>query len=102
MNEKIQKIKQNQNTVSPENQRMENLKDEQLNEFQKENLDLDLDEPFFPVDLRLEDVRAAVEGRNDFRETQEYDYSVFVYFLGMSMFQFKISIFNRFIFVNFR
>jgi len=38
----------------------------------------------FPVNITLSEARAAVAGRIDFRETAEYDYVSFIYFLGMA------------------
>lgn len=38
----------------------------------------------FPVNITLEDARAAVAGRIDFRETAAHDYVSFIYFLGMA------------------
>ena len=35
-------------------------------------------------DIKLEDVRRAIKGRNEFREVITKDHSVFTYFLGQS------------------
>lgn len=42
------------------------------------------EDSLFPIDIKLEDVRAAISGRNDFREIEGTDYIIFVYFLGMN------------------
>jgi hypothetical protein len=41
-------------------------------------------DPLFPHDIKLEDVREAIAGRTDFRECEYSDHVVFVYFLGMA------------------
>lgn len=41
-------------------------------------------ESIFPVDIKLEDVREAIKGRDDFREVDGGDHVIFVYFLGLS------------------
>lgn len=38
----------------------------------------------FVHNINIEDVRAAIAGRDDFREVHYGDHSVFVYFLGMA------------------
>lgn len=38
----------------------------------------------FPVNITLEEARASVAGRIDFRETIAHDYVSFIYFLGMA------------------
>lgn len=57
---------------------MEMETDEDLKRFNE------AEDSLFPIDLKLEDVRAAISGRNDFREIEGTDYIIFVYFLGMS------------------
>eukprot|EP01119_Soliformovum_irregulare_P005332 TRINITY_DN17100_c0_g1_i1.p1 TRINITY_DN17100_c0_g1~~TRINITY_DN17100_c0_g1_i1.p1 ORF type:complete len:441 (-),score=102.37 TRINITY_DN17100_c0_g1_i1:27-1349(-) len=41
-------------------------------------------EDTFVHDIRLEDMRKAIQGRVDFRECKYADHSIFVYFLGMA------------------
>lgn len=39
-------------------------------------------ENLFPQNIQLEDVRNALQGRDDFREVEYETYYAFVYFLG--------------------
>ena len=41
-------------------------------------------ESIFPIGIKLEDVREAIKGRDDFREVDAGDHVIFVYFLGLS------------------
>lgn len=43
-----------------------------------------MEEAVFVNDIKIEDVREAIAGRDDFREVHYSDHSVFVYFLGMA------------------
>ncbi|ELR12940.1 uncharacterized protein ACA1_096000 [Acanthamoeba castellanii str. Neff] len=38
----------------------------------------------FPQDINIEEIRKAIQGRDDFREVKNADFSSFVYFLGMA------------------
>eukprot|EP01125_Pyxidicula_operculata_P014542 TRINITY_DN4853_c0_g1_i1.p1 TRINITY_DN4853_c0_g1~~TRINITY_DN4853_c0_g1_i1.p1 ORF type:complete len:385 (+),score=50.52 TRINITY_DN4853_c0_g1_i1:74-1228(+) len=44
----------------------------------------DSGEENFPRNIKIEDIREAISGRDDFREVRGPDFSVFIYFLGMA------------------
>ncbi len=43
-----------------------------------------VEQSVFVHNINIEDVRAAIEGREDFREVKYSDHSAFVYFLGVA------------------
>lgn len=48
-------------------------------------------ESIFPTDIKLEDVREAIKGRDDFREVDAGDHVIFVYFLGLAKGMFTVT-----------